>query len=468
VLLTAFALLAVVGVAPGRAATDGTRAKQMGFMVVTPSSGSGAQTTPAELQRVAATGANTAGVTVYWGTTDDQNGVAPEPGTISDDALRSVLSNARSAGLKTMLHLMLHCPTCPDRWRGQIDPDDKDAFFQSYKDMVSHYAAVAAQERVSTLFIGSEMNSVQEDAEAWRGVAATARRSFHGTLSYEVNWDSITRVKFWDVLDLIGVSAYFPLTDEENPSIAHLNKAWTVPRSQWFYGRGWAEELAALSRSTGLRVMFGEVGYRSTTNAAARPFEAYSPGTYSAETQSNAMQSLLLTFEDQSWFAGVTWWDWYLPRSTDDTGFTPRDKSAETVLTRWWKDGWRPAEIPDDGTAPDLSTTAMTTRSGRAPVREGAPAQQAPSARKVPAATGVEAIPSVVQSSTSEVPDEPAGPADRASAPSRPAGTGRPLTALPVAAAVILVLLVGSLAVRRLAGRVHRSTLPAVAPRRVR
>jgi hypothetical protein len=458
VLLSVLALLVIVRPVLSEARVDGTGGKQVGFMVATPSSGGGSETTPAELQRVAATGANSVGVTVYWATSDDQSSVAPEAATSTDLQLRALIRSAGTAGLKTMLHLMLHCPSCPDGWRGQIAPADRGRFYQSYSAMVAHYATIAAEERVATLFIGSEMNSLQEDEGQWRNLVATARRAFPGTLAYEVNWDSLTRVKFWDALDLIGVSAYFPLTDEANPSVAHLNKAWMQPRTAWFHGKSWVDELGALSAATGRRIMFGEVGYRSISSAAARPFETTTPGSYSPQAQSNAMESLLLTFENKSWFAGVTWWDWYLSAGLEDTGFTPRGKLAEEALTRWWSDGWRPSALPDDGRAPAGSTTAMTTRSGQAPVREGT----AQPGAKAPGPSGVDVTPAAPDTTTLDAP-LPLDGAQGAVRPSLgPAGESRSTAPLPLATAAVVALVLDGVALQRVRRRSAPATLPAV------
>ena len=360
--------------APGaRGAADGTRGKVAGVMMVTPQSG--ANLDPAEAQRVRAAGANAAGITVYWETTDDQNAVRREAVSISDEPLRASIRTARQAGLEVILHLMLHCRTCPNKWRGDIDPSDPEAFFESYRTMVAHYADIAEAEGVSSLFIGSEMNSVQHYADEWRAVAAEARERFDGTLVYEVNWDATAGFEFADALDEVGVSAYFPLTDKPRPTVAEIKAAWQLDRSG---GASWFDRVKALSASTGKRVVFGEVGYRSTEYGGRRPWEAYGDERFHAQTQANLYQALLETFEDQSWWSGTTWWEWTRTSGSEGRGFTPRDKPAEALLRSWWAEGKRPGRgtvHPDGSLITDASPVAAPSgdRAAATPSRRGAP-----------------------------------------------------------------------------------------------
>jgi hypothetical protein len=45
-------------------------------------------------------------------------------------------------------------------------------------------------------------------------------------LTYAANWDKYDQVSFWDELDFIGIQAYFPLTDQTNPSAEEIKKGW--------------------------------------------------------------------------------------------------------------------------------------------------------------------------------------------------------------------------------------------------
>ena len=71
--------------------------------------------------------------------------------------------------------------------------------------------------------VGSELDrTIQRDSD-WRRLIAAERALTLKPLSYCANWPDYQRVSFWDALDVIGISAYFPLvegsTAPERPSL---------------------------------------------------------------------------------------------------------------------------------------------------------------------------------------------------------------------------------------------------------
>src|SRR5437764_221467 len=72
-------------------------------------------------------------------------------------------------------------------WRGDVQPTAVAAFFASCRNMVNHYADIAAQGGAWLLVIGSEMSSVQGETAQWREVAHQARSRFSGLLTYSPN-----------------------------------------------------------------------------------------------------------------------------------------------------------------------------------------------------------------------------------------------------------------------------------------
>ena len=49
---------------------------------------------------------------------------------------------------------------------------------------------------------------------------------YRGPLTYGANFDEVFDVPFWDALDWIGVSGYFPLVDAASPDLRALEEAW--------------------------------------------------------------------------------------------------------------------------------------------------------------------------------------------------------------------------------------------------
>src|SRR5207245_629511 len=207
-------------------------------------------------------------------------------------------------GLRVTVDPLFQCSRCPSTWRGSVQPTDRAAFFASYRAMIGHYADLAQQAGAWLLVVGSEMTSLQGETGQWRLVAHQARAHFGGRLAYSVNWDAVTSVGFWDSVDVAGVSAYFPLSDDASPSAAALRAAWR--------DKGWVAQLAGLARQSRRPVLFTEAGYRSAAYATRNPADAQSTELWDDNVQANAYEALLQTFESQPWWAGVVWWDWHV------------------------------------------------------------------------------------------------------------------------------------------------------------
>ena len=329
----------------GAAAENGTKGKVAGLGISRP--GVPQQVIANDLPRMLRTGVNTGMIDVWWDV-DDENASTMHPGTIttSDADIALAIQRAKAAGLRVMFEPKIWCPKCqPLHWRGILKPKNRKAFFRNYRAMINHYARIAQDEGVEVYFIGSEMNTLQGDTAEWREIATQARERFRGRLAYEVNWDTWSEPKFWDAVDLVSVSAYFPLSDAARPKLADLKAGWRSSRTKDFRNRNWFEDMATLARTTGKQVLFGECGYLSSTYAARRPYDESARYEPDQQLQADAYQALLETFEGEPWWAGVIWWEWYPTTGSDpgeSTTYSPRDKLAEQLLTAWYANAWRP------------------------------------------------------------------------------------------------------------------------------
>ena len=113
---------------------------------------------------------------------------------------------------------------------------------------------------------------------------------------------------FWDDLDYIGIQAYFPLVEEDR-----LLEAERVPLVKALE-QGWEEHLEAIERIQGKfqrPVIITEVGYRSTIDAAVRPWEWESRDTEATseeqlQTQANCYEAFLKAFWKKDFFPAFT------------------------------------------------------------------------------------------------------------------------------------------------------------------
>ena len=265
----------------------------------------------------------------------------------SDEGLADAARRARQRGIRTILKPHVWIRDRGDgRWRGNIDfstPEEWDRWWASYRRFILHYAELAESTGMEALCIGTELRSaVLNRPEAWRRLIEDVRSVYAGELSYSANWyREFEEVPFWDALDYIGIQVYFPLADSAGVALTldELRAAW-APH---------AELIESVQRRVGKPVLFTEVGYRSTADAAVEPWVWRSDAPVDIELQATCYEAMFRTFWRMPWFAGVHVWKWFPEGSMRfggrrarrfarqrERGFTPQGKPAEQVLARWY------------------------------------------------------------------------------------------------------------------------------------
>ena len=270
--------------------------------------------------------ANTGRYRGYWGE--------------SDAGLVATAKLARRRGIRTLLKPHLWVRGSDSGWAGDIEmttPADWNAWFASYTAFILHYARLAETEHLGLLCIGTELvQATEPDHEAaWRVLIRRVRQVYHGPLTYAANYDEYQQIRFWDALDYIGVQAYFPLVATPNPSLAMLVASWQPH----------LRALARLQQQVGKPVIFTEVGYKTTADAAAEPWKwpdrtaALQPAD--EIIQARCYEALFRACWGLPWLKGMFIWKWYPGLEADGPArrhadFTPQHKPAETVLAHWY------------------------------------------------------------------------------------------------------------------------------------
>jgi len=104
----------------------------------------------------------------------------------------------------------------------------------------------------------------------WRQLITDVRTVYGGPLSYAANFDQVQEVGFWDALDVVGATAYFPLSLRGLPA-EQLEEVLTA---SWLRIAGELNGLANRHGSPGhvLPVMFFELGWTRKAASTVRPF----------------------------------------------------------------------------------------------------------------------------------------------------------------------------------------------------
>lgn len=228
------------------------------------------------------------------------------------------------------------------KWRSEIDPRGGEAgwakWASSYRDFILHYASMSEQLGAEMFCIGTELHRpIKEHPEFWKQLIAEVRQVYSGKITYAANWyKEVNDVSFWEDLDFIGIQAYYPLCKQTNPPLKNLLKGW----------KPYLNQLEKLHKRYDKPILFTEIGYKSTPDAAIEPWEWVDRihpkhRTLSLETQANCYEAFFRTFWHQKWFAGAHFWQWRTGGRRHDSqrenfDFTPQNKPAEQTLSRWF------------------------------------------------------------------------------------------------------------------------------------
>lgn len=251
----------------------------------------------------------------------------------SDEGIEVTTRIAKEKGIQTMLkpHLWVR-----NGWPGDIamkTEEDWQLWFQQYETFILHYARLAQQNQIEILCIGTELQQTTERDADWRNIIQKIREVYGGKLIYAANFhDEFEKVQFWDELDYIGIQGYFPLASLNKPSLETLKKGWEKPMAA----------LLAVYKKFSRPIIFTEVGYRSSEDAAIEPWkwpQQNADVKSCVETQALCYQAFFETVWQKDWVAGAYFWKWYPhgPQRMAEIDFTPQGKLAETVLTRYYK-----------------------------------------------------------------------------------------------------------------------------------
>ncbi|MEM8603219.1 MAG: glycoside hydrolase TIM-barrel-like domain-containing protein, partial [Cyanobacteria bacterium P01_H01_bin.121] len=227
----------------------------------------------------------------------------------TDVGLTVTTQYVQELGIKTLLkpHIWLR-QTPNGTWRTDIamqSEADWQTWFANYRTFILHYARFAEEHQIAALCVGTELEktAVQREQD-WRDLIAEIRQVFHGQLTYAANWyQAFEEIQFWDALDFIGIQAYFPLTDQNSPTVEQLKQGW----------QPYLESIARVQQRFQKPVIFTEIGYRSDADAAIKPWEwpnssEQRPSVFATaaglETQANCYQAFFEAVWGQAWLAG--------------------------------------------------------------------------------------------------------------------------------------------------------------------
>lgn len=260
--------------------------------------------------------------------------------TPTPEQLGDLIAHAKSRNLRVILMPIVlldrprRTPEHDSEWRGKIAPLPDNGgwaeWWNSYRNMLGHFAWIAQANHVDVLVVGSELVSTEEQIEEWRRTVKSVRKVFKGRLTYSSNWDHYREVKFWDQLDLIGMNSYWGFGKEQSnprPTVAQIEQRWADIQ----------KDLLPFVRKTGRPLLFLEIGWFSQENVAYEPWDYTQGKPIDLEMQRRLYEGFFRSWWGKPELGGFSIWEWTPgDGGPEDDGYTPENKPAEQVLREWF------------------------------------------------------------------------------------------------------------------------------------
>lgn len=247
---------------------------------------------------------------------------------LRDDQIEELITYTKSRGQKVILKPMLN--TMDGYWRAYIRFFDEDVpcepkwsdWFQSYTEYMLHFAELAEKNKVDMLIIGCELVGTDHKAVEWRKLVSEVRKVYSGLITYNCDKYQEHNVIWWDVLDVISSSGYYPIGDWKNQ----------------------LQRIEGVVRKFNKPFFFSEAGCPSTAGAAQVPndWQVIGKGSVDLEEQANYFTTMFENCSKVKWHYGYSIWDWPMsrmfPKIYDNKGgYDVIDKPAQEVVLKFFE-----------------------------------------------------------------------------------------------------------------------------------
>ena len=307
-----------------------------GICLASARGGYGSESCRQQLAEIAILGGNWIAINDYaWMNAVDQpairfgkNGRSPEGNQLQ------TIKDAHAAGLKIMLkpHIWSNEFHGGGKWHGDINMNteaDWDTWFANYTAYLVENAKVAQEGGADGLCIGVEYQGTVEQEARWRKLIADVRAIYKGPICYSAAFLEWQKINWWDAVDCIAITAYWPVGPKENPTEEDVRAGW-----QKIYA-----ELDLFAAKWNKPVVFGEIGYTAGAKAAAEPW-SFDHGEM-FEQQAMLYRIAIEEARKRPYMKGVFLWKWFTsPRRGDQWGGDPyslQDKpiALEAIRAAW-------------------------------------------------------------------------------------------------------------------------------------
>jgi hypothetical protein len=246
--------------------------------------------------------------------------------TLGDAELTDMIAYAKSLGLRTIVKPTVNC--LDKTWRAFINFFDYDVpcepkwgtWFKAYTEFQLHFAELSQRTGCEMFIAGCEMVMSERREAQWRKLISDIRTVYYGLVSYNTDKYQEEHVSWWDCVDVISSSGYYPINDWEK----ELDRIETVVKrfNKPFF--------------------FAETGCMSASGSSKIPNDWGCAGDVELAEQAAWYQVMLKATAERKWMQGYGLWAWnwrqyHIGDADKDRGYDIYGKPAETVVKEYFQ-----------------------------------------------------------------------------------------------------------------------------------
>lgn len=246
-------------------------------------------------------------------------------GTLGDKELIEMIDYAKNIGLKVILKPTVNCKN--GTWRAHINFFDNEVhcepkwsnWFRSYTEFQLHFAKIAESTSCEMFIAGCEMVMTQRRETEWRKLIADIKSLYSGLVSYNTDKYQEENVDWWDCVDVISSSGYYPIEDWDK----ELNR------------------IEVVVKKFNKPFFFAEAGCMSSTGSSMVPNDWNLRGEVNLQEQADWYKKMFEKTSTRNWISGFGLWDWswrqyHIEDADKDYGYDIYGKPAEDVVKEYY------------------------------------------------------------------------------------------------------------------------------------
>jgi len=257
--------------------------------------------------------------------------ISNNAGAENDESIICTNYDAHQLGMITLLKPQIWIRSS---WPGDIDMKseaDWDTFFHYYSNWILHYALLAEIHQFDLLCIGVELSEATlQHPDRWRKLIRKVRHVYSGPITYDANWGKeYETLAFWSDLDYMGLSCYYPITQNKNPSRQSLQHSFDDI----------VKKIDKVAKENQRPLLLTEIGFRNVSHPWTLPHAAADGRSVNPVHQERAYRAVFESLKKSTTIAGLFWWKYptFLTyNSHNPTGFTPLGTPAEATVKQYF------------------------------------------------------------------------------------------------------------------------------------